>query len=232
MIRVHFVQQVPFETPACLEELTEAHACSCSYSRLYENAHFPPISSFDLLIIMGGPMNIYEEKTHPWLKDEKQFIEKAIRANKKVLGICLGAQLLADVLGANVTQNRFKEIGWFPVHLTGEGDECRLCQGFSKTFTPFHWHGDTFSIPNGAKRIAWSEACENQGFVYDDHVVALQFHLETTKKSMQELIGNCRNELEDNAPYIQKSQDLQKKGELFIADSNKLLGTLFNNLIS
>src|SRR5690606_32591469 len=114
----------------------------------------------------------------PWMKEEKKLIEKAILKGKRVIGICLGAQLIADVLGARVFPNKEKEIGWFPIELTEEGQKSPFFAGFNKTETVFHWHGDTFEIPKGAEHIASSKVCENQAFLFDHKVLGLQFHLE------------------------------------------------------
>ena len=139
---------------------------------------------------MGGPMGIYDHEEHPWLMAEKKIIRQAIDGGKTVLGICLGAQLIADVLGANVYPGPQKEIGWFPIQRADDAPDF-----LPDELTVFHWHGDTFEIPDGAIRLASSEACENQGFVYNDRVVALQFHMETTPESMEALIENCGHEL-------------------------------------
>ncbi len=133
-------------------------------------------------------MNVYEEAEYPWLAAEKAFIAAAIGAGKPVLGICLGAQLIAAVLGGTVSKGPQPEIGWYPVELTPAGRELPLFAGFPDRFTALHWHGDTFSIPPGATHVASSAACANQAFAYDGgRVVGLQFHLEETRESLAQL---------------------------------------------
>ena len=141
-------------------------------------------------------MNVYQEAEYPWLAAEKAFIATAIGAGKAVLGICLGAQLIAAVLGGPVSKGAQPEIGWYPVELTPEGRGLPLFAAFPVRFTALHWHGDTFSIPPGATHVASSAACANQAFAYDGgRVVGLQFHLEETRESLAQLVDNAGGEL-------------------------------------
>jgi GMP synthase (glutamine-hydrolysing) len=123
---------------------------------------------------MGGPMNVYQMDEFPWLAREKKFIEEAVNARKKVLGIDLGAQLIADVLRGSVRRNEYSEIGWYPVQLTQAGQQSLLFGSLPAEFNVLHWHGDTFELPPSATHIARSKACENQAFTYGDNVVSLQ----------------------------------------------------------
>ncbi len=160
---------------------------------------------------MGGPMGIYDHDEYPWLAAEKAFIKEVIDQNKPVLGICLGAQLIADVLGADVRPGTHKEIGFYecrasvPLASDERGSRSAF---FSESFIAFHWHGDTFGIPEGAVRLASSEATQNQAFLYKDNVLALQFHLETTEESLMRLYKNAADEIED-APFIQCLEEMQ-----------------------
>lgn len=175
---------------------------------MFDDLGFPDTADFDWLIVLGGPMNIYEEKKYPWFVREKKFIEKAIKDGKTILGICLGAQLLADVLGAKVSRNREKEIGWHLVTLTEEGERSPVFGVLPCAFTPFHWHGDTFGIPNGAARTVQSEGCFNQAFEYDEgRIIGLQFHLESTAESIRKLVENCRHEIQPGN-YIQSPNEM------------------------
>jgi len=160
-------------------------------------------------------MGVYDEDEYPWLKDEKKFIERSIKSGKKILGICLGAQLIADVLGGKVYKNRYKEIGWFDVQLTSEGKKSKFFSDLPERFTAFHWHGDTFEIPDGAVHTARSEACENQAFVYEDRVVGLQFHLETDLQTAKGLIENSEEELKEKGIYIQSPEYILSREDNF-----------------
>ena len=174
-----------------------------------------------MLVIMGGPMSVHDEYEHVWLKAEKWFVKQVIDAGKPVLGICLGAQLIAEVLGGTVEPGKQKEIGWFPITLSPEFAASNLGHRFPESINVFHWHGETFTIPDGAQRIASSEACENQGFVYNDRVVGLQFHLETTHISAESIISNSAHELVEG-PFIQ-SEDEMLADEMRFAEINRLM---------
>jgi GMP synthase-like glutamine amidotransferase len=142
--------------------------------------------------VLGGPMNVYEHARHPWLADETAFIGEALRAGKSVLGLCLGAQLMAVALGGHVAANAHREIGWGPVETVPEAraDARALC--FPARFTTFHWHGDTFSLPAGAVWLFRSEACAHQGFAWGERAVGLQFHPEITAEAVEAWIEVAR----------------------------------------
>lgn len=228
-MKIHCIQHVNFETPGTITEWIAQKNHFLSTTHLYENESFPEIGTFDLLIVMGGPMNIYEYEKYPWLREEKAFLEKAIAGGKAVLGICLGAQLLADVLKAEVFKNDYKEIGWFPVFTErAEKVEIPLLEGIPEEFPAFHWHGDTFSLPEGAKRLFESEACKNQGFIYENRVVGLQFHLEMSNRTIGNVIENCRDELVEGK-YIQKEDEMLGSPDL-LKESGQLMFRILDNL--
>lgn len=228
-MKIHCIQHVNFETPGTITEWIAQKNHFLSTTHLYENESFPEIETFDLLIVMGGPMNIYEYEKYPWLREEKTFLEKAIAGGKVVLGICLGAQLLADVLKAEIFKNNYKEIGWFPVSAgRAEKAEIPLLKGIPEEFPAFHWHGDTFSLPEGAKRLFESEACKNQGFIYENRVIGLQFHLEMSKQTIKNVIENCGDELIEGK-YIQKEDEMLNRADL-LKESRQLMFRLLDNL--
>ncbi|MBX9850684.1 MAG: type 1 glutamine amidotransferase [Cytophagaceae bacterium] len=208
-MNIHYLQHEPFEDLAAIEKWAKQHAKNITCTKLYEKHTFPDPDSFDMLIIMGGAMGVYQEDIYPWLKEEKKYIKKAVEKNKKVLGICLGSQFLAEALGAKVYKNKEKEIGWFDIEFTGESKNDKYFSNFPSKLKVFHWHGDTFDLPEGARHIAFSKACKNQAFTYKENVVALQFHIEATKKSIDELAYNCGSELVEGN-YIQKKEDIIK----------------------
>lgn len=210
-MNIHWLQHVPFEGLGAIEKWAGRMGHTLCCTRLFAGDPLPQQDAFEMLVVMGGPMGIYDEQEYPWLIQEKIFIKATISAGKPVLGICLGAQLLADVLGARVTANREKEIGWFPVTRT-DAVPSGLTGVLPESQTVFHWHGDTFDLPADAVHLYSSIGCHNQAFQYKDRVLALQFHLETTPESAVSLINNCRHELV-RGPWIQT--------ELEIIDSNE-----------
>lgn len=227
-MHIHYLQHEPFEDLAAIFQWADNPENTITCTKLYEKFKFPEVEDIDLLIIMGGAMGVYEEDKFSWLKEEKKFIEKAIRSNKKVVGICLGSQLIAEVLGAKVYKNREKEIGWFDIEFSDHARTNPFFKTFPSSLTVFHWHGDTFDLPAGAVHIAGSKACRNQAFTYGDNVVALQFHIEATEKSIKELAYNCRDEIVD-APFIQKEEEVMKN-IYRTKEMNKLMFNILNEL--
>ncbi len=224
-MRIHYLQHVPFENPGTILEWAKERAYPLTCTRLYENSQFPEQSQFDWLVVMGGPMNIYEEEDYPWLVQEKKFIRKSIENNKVLIGLCLGAQLIADVIGGRVIQNNYKEIGWFPVALT---EKAHIMPQFS--FLPdnpivFEWHGDTFvDLPEEAVLLAENEACKNQAFVYKERVFGFQFHLENTYSIVSDLIKNCSEDM-TTGPYVQSAEEILS-GSRYMEQDNEWM-TLF-----
>lgn len=192
-MRAHYLQHVPFEGLGAIEPWLKNQGYQVTRTQLFESADFPNLKDIDLLIILGGPMSVTDEDKHPWLAPEKTFIREAIEAGISVLGICLGAQLIAGSMGANVYPNSEKEIGWFPVE--GATSNGSSLFHFPKSFECFHWHGETFNLPSDATLLASSEACKNQAFQIGTSVIGLQFHLEFTQTSVRDLVSHCRNEL-------------------------------------
>jgi GMP synthase-like glutamine amidotransferase len=211
---IHWFQHVPFEGLGAIESRLTGRNCAPAVTRLYADDPLPRIDTIDWLIVMGGPMGIYDQDRHPWLKDEIAVIGEAIAAGKTVLGICLGAQLIAAALGAKVYPNTQKEIGWFPVTVTDEGRRSPLLQGFPMELTVFHWHGDTFDLPSDATHLMTSKACANQAFSHRDRVIGLQFHLEVTPAGVEGLIDHCGDEL-IQAPFIQAADQLRAGTDRF-----------------
>ena len=148
------------------------------------------------LIVLGGPMNVDQTGEFPFLAAELDWIREAVGLGLPVLGICLGAQLLAKALGAGVTANPLKEIGWYPLQLASEAADDRLLAGCGPRLTVFQWHGDTFELPPGAVRLAGSELCENQAFRYGENAYALQFHIEVTAEMIDCWLDQADNRRE------------------------------------
>lgn len=207
-LRVHVFQHVPFEGLGCMHSWLESRGHRLGFSRPFEGgaADVSSAANADWIIVMGGPMGVHDGDRFPWLREEKRVLENAVKRGAAILGVCLGAQLLADVLGAPVKRNREPEIGWFPVDLGKEAISTWLGGAFPARFTPFHWHGDTFAIPSGAIALGSSQACDHQGFLYRENVLGLQFHPEITEGALEDLIRNCGGEL------VPDNRDLSPEG--------------------
>lgn len=231
-MKIKFIQHVPFENAANIENWAKNRGDAISGIKVFANEPFCGMDEFDMLAVMGGPMNIYEDHKYPWLTKEKQFIEEAIKAGKLVVGVCLGAQLIADVLGAKVFKNKEREIGWLNVRLTKEAGKSRIFADFEKEFTVFQWHGDTFSIPVGARPLATSIACQNQAFEYNDgRVLALQFHLETTAVSMNALLENCADEITPGSPFVQSTQQMLELAPKYLPEIESKMQAMLNHMV-
>lgn len=228
-MRLHILQHVAFEGPGHIAEWAHKHEHALSSTHLYQGETLPAHDQYDRLVIMGGPMNIHEHNEYPWLEQEKTFIKGAVDQEKTVLGICLGAQLLADILGAEVSPGQEKEIGFFPIKLNETGKNIPLFAGFPECFEVLHWHGDTFSIPDQALHFASSEACQNQAFLFNNRVLGLQFHFESTEASLQALLNNCEHELVP-ASYVQNRQQIEMLAMRNFNQLHSLLESILDRL--
>lgn len=231
MKKILFLEHIDFETPALLLDWAKKENFEYERLFLYDNSciSFPDLESFDILVVMGGPMNIYEVDSYPWLKEEKTFIKRCISKNKKVLGLCLGAQLIADCLGAKIVRNANQEIGFFPLSLTKAGKQSSFFKNFPNNFHAVHWHGDTFEIPENAELLCSSEACRNQAFSYNQNVLALQFHLELNYDSLKVL---CKNDPPQKNTYVQSANEITDESNLHYLDkTQKLLDILMRNFL-
>ncbi len=229
-MRAHYFQHVAVEELGSIEPWLRARGHRITATRLFAGEAPPDLDPVDWLIVMGGPMNIYEDARHPWLAPERRFIRNAIQAGKNVLGICLGAQLVADALGGKVRASSQKEIGWFPVRRTEEAPRSPLSSPLPGEFEAFHWHGDTFDLPAGAIRLAASEACANQAFAHGERVLGLQFHLEMTPNAARRLIEACADDLVDG-PFIQKAEAMLSDRGRF-ENANRILAGILDRFES
>lgn len=229
-MRVHILQHVPFEDAGSMAKDFERRGATLTTTHWYRGDHAPELASFDALIVMGGPMGVYDETEFPWLVTEKSLIAAAIAADKIVVGVCLGAQLIACVLGARVYPNPQREIGWFPLTLNTPAEQSPLGNALAADIDVFHWHGDTFELPTGAHWLASSEACAHQAFSVGDKVFGFQFHLETTEHSARALIAECGNELDDS-PFVQRAKDMLANPERFTT-INRMMSAVLQHIFS
>jgi GMP synthase-like glutamine amidotransferase len=221
-MNIHIFQHVPFEGPGCIIDWINENGHTVSFTHWYERPQKPDLSNTDFLIIMGGPMSVHDRTAHTWLAAEQACIQQMLRGNKKILGICLGAQLLANSLGAAVYPNTEKEIGWLPLQFDNNIAPTLL----PVQATVFHWHGDTFDLPKNAVRFASTPVTPNQAFMYGDRVIGLQFHLEVNRPLLHDMLRHGLHELVA-APHIQDPATITA-GQHFIPETNKLMYALLD----
>lgn len=207
-MRVHCILHEPNVGMGSVEPWVAGRCHELARTRVYEGEELPGPESFDWLVVPGGTMGAYEEKKYPWLVEEKKLLKEAISGGKIVLGLCLGAQLIAEVTGGTVGKNRHKEIGWFPVSMTEHAHSSRVFKALPAQIMAFQWHQDTFSLPPGARSLASSAACPNQAFEIGN-AVGVQFHPESTALSIETLVRNYGAELGEG-PYIQKAEAIRE----------------------
>lgn len=227
-MKAHILQHVSFEEPGVITRWLEQHGAQVGYTRFYDSdpAPFPDLETLDLLVVMGGPMSVNDEDFFPWLADEKRFIAAAVAQGVAVLGICLGAQLIASAHGARVFSNDEREIGWFDI--VGEtGSGAAFC--FPERVTVLHWHVETFDLPAGAQRLASSAACVNQAFQLGDRVIGLQFHLEMTTETLASIVAHCGAELEPET-FVQDEASLLDAAPAHFAATHALMGQILDYL--
>lgn len=239
-MKVHWFQHVAFEGLGLIEPwlLGRGHTLTSTRWWAGETAG-AAAAECDWLIVMGGPMNIYQHRDHPWLVAEKAALAAALSRGTRVLGVCLGAQLLADVLGGKVMQNPEREIGWWPIqpvspprlhpnggHTTKETSRYQ----FPSEITALHWHGDTFTLPPGARRLAETEACPQQAFAVGERILGLQFHLEMTAPTVAEITRACSAELTDGGRWVQTAETIHASTAQHIPDTSKLLARLLEEM--
>ena len=228
-MRLHYLQHVHFENPGIILIWARENGHVVTSTHIYKDEILPMQEEFDWLVVMGGPMNIYEEDVYPWLEEEKKFIEAAVSSGKVVIGICLGGQLIADVIGGKVTRNPKKEIGWFPIRWTSEARLSPLFSFFPKESVVFEWHGDTFSeLPTGTVYLAENDICKNQAFMYEEKVFGFQFHLENTTPIIENLVEFCAEDMTPGT-YVQTSEELLSHSE-FVEQNNKWMNMFLTQL--
>ncbi len=223
-MRFHVLQHVPFEGLGSILPWLRAVKATVTYTRFLQFESLPDLRDIEAVVVLGGPMSVNDEANYPWLRDEKQFVREALLLERPVLGICLGAQLMASALGARVYAAAEKEIGWHSI---------QACPGdpdvfpFPASVKVFHWHGETFDLPVGARHLARSEGCHHQAFQVGPRALALQFHLETTAESVDTLLANCRHDLVP-ARFVQCESDMRAVPAVRYVAANRIMNEVLS----
>lgn len=230
MTRIVCIQHVSYEGPGSITtwcndhsiELVPVDGKSVNLATLNDE------KPFDAVIVMGGPMAVYETDSNPWLIQELGFIKKQIERNVPVLGICLGAQIVAAAMGARVYPGQAKEIGWRPVKWTDSAQAMDLFNYEYSTTSVLHWHGDTFDLPEGAVLLARNDLYENQAFLLGNNVLGLQFHLEFKAESLEKMLENSEEELMEGGEHVQTPEKI-REGAKFLETNNRMMNQLLDN---
>lgn len=198
MAKLWVIQHIQCETLGIIADALKAEGVSFESIRPSEGRPVPKeLKDASGLVILGGPMGVYEQDRYPFLRQEIHLIQQALREDKPVLGICLGSQLLATALGAKVKKGKKKEIGWYPVTLTAAALSDPLWRGVEPSFMAYHWHGDIFVLPSGAVSLASSELTECQAFRYGQRAYGFLFHMEVTQKIIEGMVKTFSDELRE-----------------------------------
>ncbi len=213
-MNVMVLKHVDIEGPGLIEDYLHRHGIPRRIILLQPPLDLPQIEDFTHLVLLGGPMNVYEEDRYPFLKGEDLLIKETIQRGKKILGICLGAQLIARALRAKVFKASAKEIGWYEVSLTEFGLRDSLFSNFPLRFKVFQWHEDTFEIPAGARLLVTSDPVSHQAFRYGGNVYGLQFHLEVTEEMIQEWLETYEGDIQGlPTSHFSKAEILTETGK-------------------
>lgn len=217
-LRIAWFQHEPFEGPAAVAGWASSRGHTMSGHHLYRGEALPEHDAVDMLVLMGGGMSVNDTDTLSWLTPELVFITQTLAAGKPVFGVCLGAQLIARALGARVYPGKEKEIGWFETTRVA-GDL------LPERFTPLHWHGETFDLPDGAERLAQTPACANQVMRVGPRVIGVQFHLESTPESVAALCDGAGADI-TGGPYQQTAEQILAEQSHFEANQRVLFNLL------
>jgi len=208
-MNVLLIKHVEVEGPGLIENCLVAADIPYRTVSLEIDPHLPKLDPLTHIVLLGGPMNVYEEEKYPFLRDEDLFIKEAIQRGKRILGICLGSQLIAKALGAKVYRAPVKEIGWYDLVLTEAGTRDPLFSHFPPVFSAFQWHEDTFDLPHAAKQMATSSPVQNQAFRYGENAYGLQFHIEVTL----EILRSWLDEYGEPPPPLDSNEDILRKAK-------------------
>ena len=225
MAKVWVLQHHPAENLGAIADSLESAALAWQYVRVFDGHPVPAdMKGAGGLIVMGGPESVYQLDRYPYLRAEIALIENALKAGRPILGVCLGSQLMAAVLGVNVRRAAHKEIGWYPVTLRSGAKDDRLLRGLPEQFVACHWHGDIFDLPAGAVALASSELTEVQAFRYGENAWGLLFHAEMTQRIVAALVSEFGEGLKRVGI---DGDEILASAPCHLADLSKIAETIF-----
>ncbi|MEN9570752.1 MAG: hypothetical protein RL172_1983 [Bacteroidota bacterium] len=232
-MKIHCLQHVAFEPCGTIAGWAQANHHQLSYTYFFNQQYqLPSLPDVDALVVLGGYMNVAEEGKYTWLAPEKQLIQQAVAAGKKVLGISLGTQLIAAALGAAVYRNKEIEAGFFPVHFTAEALAHPLFHHYKHPpYMQLHWHGDTFNLPEGATLLASSAACRHQAFAIGSQVLALQYHAHADELLVSNLLHFEGRHLQP-AKQVQAREVIQQQAQLHLPSIKKNMYCLLDKFLT
>ncbi len=230
-MKVIIIKHIDIEGPGTIGDFLDCNDIPYRVINIFNGEPLPDsLSEISAVIVLGGPMNVYEEDKYPFLKQEDEFLKEVIEAGLPTLGFCLGAQLIAKAKGAIVKKAPQKEIGWFKISLDRNGSSDPLFQEFPGEVDVFQWHGDTFDIPDGAVKLAESELCSNQAYRIGDNIYGLQFHVEVTDEMIYQWIDAYRDEVDSLKGIVDPDQiisDTKAKSEDYKAQARQFCTNFF-----
>ncbi len=230
-MNTYIFQHVEFEGPGYLQKILKDRGHDVHVVKLFAGDPIPHEDEIDFAIMLGGPMSVLDEADYPFFVREKELCRDMVQLGKPLLGICLGAQMIASAFRAAVIKAPEKEIGWFPIQWN---NSCKAFEIGAETLNVFHWHGETFKIPKEATWLAASEGCKNQAFKLGS-AIALQFHLEMTEESVESLLKNCGNEIKEGLAaqrkYVQSEKDIRDFSTQCIKKSQEFLKKLIDEML-
>ena len=230
-MKVIIIKHIDIEGPGTIGDFLDCNDIPYRVIDIFNGEPLPDsLSEISAVIVLGGPMNVYEEDKYPFLKQEDEFLKEVIEEGLPTLGFCLGAQLIAKAKGAIVKKAPQKEIGWFKILLNRNGSSDPLFQEFPGEVDVFQWHGDTFDIPDGAVKLAESELCSNQAFRIGNNIYGLQFHVEVTDEMIYQWIDAYRDEVDSLKGIVDPDQiisDTKAKSEDYKAQANQFCTNFF-----
>lgn len=233
-MRIRILQHAPFEGPGHITEWAASRSFSLEVIHTYKGISAGNPDEYDWLVVLGGPMSANDDK--PWLRNEKRAIADALNAaaagRAHVIGICLGAQLIAQAMGSPITDSAEKEIGWFDLNFSPEARSTHFFSDFPESSTVFHWHGEEFSLPPNCTNLASTEVTQCQGFFHGSNIFGFQFHLEMLSNGIQNLMKHCKKDMKDQkAPYIQSAREIEAGIGKHLAENRRLLDRILDELV-